>query len=153
MAYCVDCDSDRWQTRPLVTEGAQYGQIGSCQKVIKIWSSAPDGARYQDGRTDWLTDRRSNLSLTWLMSSDPHDGDRDAPETSVIFSQLTRLIAREYFIRIQDVVSELIFNNFISVPFKCELSAKVNLFLKKKLHYNIFFARPFGPRSPRNNPI
>jgi hypothetical protein len=76
-----------------------------------------------------------------------------APETSVIFNQLTGLIAREYFIRIQDVVSELIFNSFISISFKCELSAKVSLFLKKKLHNNIFFARPFGPRSSRNNPI
>jgi hypothetical protein len=34
-------------------------------QVIIIWSWAPDGARYQDILTDWLTVSR-NVTLTWL---------------------------------------------------------------------------------------
>jgi hypothetical protein len=30
-------------------------QDRNCQTVTKIWSWAPDGARHQDGRTDWLS--------------------------------------------------------------------------------------------------
>jgi hypothetical protein len=36
------------QTHPLVREGAPEKQDRSCQRVINIWSRAPDGARHQD---------------------------------------------------------------------------------------------------------
>jgi hypothetical protein len=39
----------KWQTRPLVREGAPQKQDRNCQTVIHIWSWAPDG---------WLTDRQ-----------------------------------------------------------------------------------------------
>jgi hypothetical protein len=47
----------RWRgptayTRPLVREGAPQ-QDRNCQRVINIWSWAPDGARHQDLPTDW----------------------------------------------------------------------------------------------------
>jgi hypothetical protein len=41
------------QTRPLVREGAPYGQDSNFQPKINIWSWAPDGARHQDRQTDW----------------------------------------------------------------------------------------------------
>jgi hypothetical protein len=41
------------QTRPLVREGASRKQDCNCQKVINIWSWAPDGARHQDLLIDW----------------------------------------------------------------------------------------------------
>jgi hypothetical protein len=45
----------RRQTRFLVRKGATEKQDSNCQKVINIWSWAPDWARNQD----WLTDRPS----------------------------------------------------------------------------------------------
>jgi hypothetical protein len=44
--------TDKWQTLPLVREGAPYGQDCNFQWKINIWSWAPDGARHQDGLTD-----------------------------------------------------------------------------------------------------
>jgi hypothetical protein len=41
------------QTRPLVREGALQKQDRNCQRVINIWSWAPDGARHQDLLIDW----------------------------------------------------------------------------------------------------
>jgi hypothetical protein len=41
------------QTRPLVREGAPQEQYLNCQRVINIWSWAPDGARHQDLLSDW----------------------------------------------------------------------------------------------------
>jgi hypothetical protein len=43
----------KWQTRPLVREGAPYGQESNFQGRINIWSWAPDEARHQDRQTDW----------------------------------------------------------------------------------------------------
>jgi hypothetical protein len=51
------------QTRPLVREGAPRKQERNCHTEINIWSWAPDGARYQDLLTDWLTVSR-NVTLT-----------------------------------------------------------------------------------------
>jgi hypothetical protein len=45
----------KWQTRPLVREGAPYGQDCNFQSRMNIWSWAPDGARHQDRQTDWLS--------------------------------------------------------------------------------------------------
>jgi hypothetical protein len=36
------------QTRPLVREGAPQKQDRNCQRIIYIWSWAPDGARHRD---------------------------------------------------------------------------------------------------------
>jgi hypothetical protein len=47
--------TDKWQTRPLVREGAPHGQDGNFQEWINIWSWAPDGARHQDRQADWLS--------------------------------------------------------------------------------------------------
>jgi hypothetical protein len=47
------------QNRPLVREGAPQKQDRNCQRVINIWSWAPDGARHQDLLTDWPTVSRS----------------------------------------------------------------------------------------------
>jgi hypothetical protein len=47
--------TDKWQTRPLVREGAPYGQDCNFQWKINIWSWAPDGAWHQDRQTDWLS--------------------------------------------------------------------------------------------------
>jgi hypothetical protein len=63
----------RWEALNLISrhrkswEGAQHRQIHRCQRIIKIWSWAPDGARHQDGRTDWLTDRPTDRPsvVTW----------------------------------------------------------------------------------------
>jgi hypothetical protein len=41
------------QTRPLVREGAPQKQDYNCQRVINIWSWAPDRARHQDLLIDW----------------------------------------------------------------------------------------------------
>jgi hypothetical protein len=41
------------QPRPLVREGASQKQDRNCQRVINIWSWAPDGARHQDLLVDW----------------------------------------------------------------------------------------------------
>jgi hypothetical protein len=43
----------KWQTRPLVREGAPQKQDRNCQTVINIWSWAADGARHRDLLTDW----------------------------------------------------------------------------------------------------
>jgi hypothetical protein len=43
----------KWQTRPLVREGAPQKQDRNCQRVINIWSWGSDGARHQDLLTDW----------------------------------------------------------------------------------------------------
>jgi hypothetical protein len=55
MTHTADYDCDKWQTSPLVREGAPHRQTRNFPTVPKIWSWAPDGAR----RTDWLTDCRS----------------------------------------------------------------------------------------------
>jgi hypothetical protein len=52
----ADDDSDKWQTRPLVREGALQRQDSNCETVTNIWSWAPNGARHQNRLTDWLTD-------------------------------------------------------------------------------------------------
>jgi hypothetical protein len=38
----------KWQTRPLVREGAPQKEDRNCQTIINIWSWAPDGARHED---------------------------------------------------------------------------------------------------------
>jgi hypothetical protein len=43
------------QNRPLVREDATEKQERNCQKVINIWSWAPDGTRHQDLLNDWLS--------------------------------------------------------------------------------------------------
>jgi hypothetical protein len=46
--------------RPVLDkEAAQHRQIRICQSVIRILLWAPDGARHQDGPTDWPADRQS----------------------------------------------------------------------------------------------
>jgi hypothetical protein len=52
----------KWQTHPLVREGAQQNQDRNCQRVKNIWSWAPDGARHQD----LLTDCPSVAIWLWL---------------------------------------------------------------------------------------
>jgi hypothetical protein len=47
---------DKWQTRPLVREGAPHRQNRNCLIVTNIWSWPPKGL---DTETDWPTDRRS----------------------------------------------------------------------------------------------
>jgi hypothetical protein len=52
------------QTRPLVRYGSPTNQDRNCQKVINIWSWAPDGARQQD--LLWLTvSRNVTMTLTY----------------------------------------------------------------------------------------
>jgi hypothetical protein len=53
--YKYNRSGRKWQTRPLVREGAPYGQNCNFQWKINIWSWAPDGARHQDRQTDWLS--------------------------------------------------------------------------------------------------
>jgi hypothetical protein len=48
------------QTRSLVREGAPQRQDRNCQRVINIWSWAPDGL---DTKTYWLTDRQSQCDF------------------------------------------------------------------------------------------
>jgi hypothetical protein len=43
------------QTHPLVKGGAPQKQANNCQRVINIWSWAPDQARHQDLLIDWLS--------------------------------------------------------------------------------------------------
>jgi hypothetical protein len=50
------------QPRPLVRNVAPEKQDRNCQRVINIWSWAPDGAGHQDLLTDWLTVSR-NVTL------------------------------------------------------------------------------------------
>jgi hypothetical protein len=48
MSCTAEYDRDKWQTRPLVKEGASHRQNRKCLTVTKIWSWAPDGASHQD---------------------------------------------------------------------------------------------------------
>jgi hypothetical protein len=64
------------QTRPLVRENAPQKQDRNCQRVINIWSQAPDGARHQDLLTNWLTISR-NVTLTFDFDSSSRQ--RDTP--------------------------------------------------------------------------
>jgi hypothetical protein len=52
----------KWQTRPLVREGAPQKQDRNCQTKINLWSWAPAGARHQD----LLIDRPSIAMYLWL---------------------------------------------------------------------------------------
>jgi hypothetical protein len=56
------------QTRPLDREGALQKQDYNCQRVINIWSWAPDGARHQDLLIDWPS------VAMWLYKGDFWDG-------------------------------------------------------------------------------
>jgi hypothetical protein len=60
------------QTRPLVREGASETQDRNCQRVINIWSWAPDGARHQDLLIDWQS--VAMWLWLWLMREDPFGG-------------------------------------------------------------------------------
>jgi hypothetical protein len=61
------------QTWPLVREGAPRRHDSNRQTVTNIWSwwsCEPEGARYQNILTDWLTDRPTvsrNVTLLWLL--------------------------------------------------------------------------------------
>jgi hypothetical protein len=54
--------SDKWQSRPLVREGAPHGQDNNCQTGTNTWSWAPGGARHQNR----LTDRPSVAMWLWI---------------------------------------------------------------------------------------
>jgi hypothetical protein len=55
----------KWQTRPLVREGAPQKEDGNCQTAKKIWSWAPDGGS-TPRLTDWLAvSRNVTLTLTY----------------------------------------------------------------------------------------
>jgi hypothetical protein len=60
------------QTRPIAREGAAQKQDRNCQRVINIWSWAPDGP---DTKTYWLTDRQSqsdfDFDLSWVSRRQP----------------------------------------------------------------------------------
>jgi hypothetical protein len=70
----------RWQLRltfpPHVSNNWQTTTVLS---TTKIWSWVPEGARSQDGRTDWLTDRLTvscNVTLTfWSQALHLQDGE------------------------------------------------------------------------------
>jgi hypothetical protein len=53
------------QTHPLVREGAPEKEDRNYQRVIIIWSWAPDGARHQD----LLTDRQSQCDFDFDLSA------------------------------------------------------------------------------------
>jgi hypothetical protein len=55
-------DHDKWETRPLVREGARHRQNRNCLTVTKIWSSTPEGAWHED----WLADWSSVVMWLWL---------------------------------------------------------------------------------------
>jgi hypothetical protein len=57
------------QTRPLVREGALQKQDRNCQRVINIWSWAPDGALYQDLLIDWSSVAMWFWQSLWLEKS------------------------------------------------------------------------------------
>jgi hypothetical protein len=68
--------TEKWQTRPLVREGAPYGRDSNFQARINIWSWAPAGARHQDGQTDWP----SVAMWFWLWHQ---DGQTDWPSVAM----------------------------------------------------------------------
>jgi hypothetical protein len=45
--------TDKWQTQPLVRDGAPYGQDTNFQTRRNVWSWAPVGSRHQDRQTHW----------------------------------------------------------------------------------------------------
>jgi hypothetical protein len=49
--FPLAASSDKWQTRPLVREGAPCGQARKCQTLTHFWSWDPVGARQQDRLT------------------------------------------------------------------------------------------------------
>jgi hypothetical protein len=49
-------------TRTLIREGASQKQDRNCQRLINIWSWAPDEARQEDY---WLTDRQSYCDFSF----------------------------------------------------------------------------------------
>jgi hypothetical protein len=62
MSCTAGYDRDKWQTRPLVREGAPHRQNRNCLTVTNIWSWAPDGAWHQD----WLAEWPSVVMWLWL---------------------------------------------------------------------------------------
>jgi hypothetical protein len=68
MTHIAGYNCDKWQTRPLVREGAPHRQTRNCPTVSKTWSGAPDGARHQDGLTDW-----PSIAM-WHTNFHPEDG-------------------------------------------------------------------------------
>jgi hypothetical protein len=67
---CRRKKTDKWQTRPLVREGAPKWQDSNFQKKKKwdLWSKVPDWARHQDiSMTDWLT-VSCNVTLTLTLA-------------------------------------------------------------------------------------
>jgi hypothetical protein len=67
--FCTELKQFRWlrqmTDRPLVRGGAWYRQNSNCQRVINIWSWAPDRARNRDALTDWSS------VIMWLWHSPP----------------------------------------------------------------------------------
>jgi hypothetical protein len=62
------CDYYSWPTRPLVRGGALHRQNSKCQPEINILLWDPDGARHQDGLTDWSSVVKWLLLEPWYVS-------------------------------------------------------------------------------------
>jgi hypothetical protein len=54
------CATLKWQTQPLVSEGAPHGQDSNFHLKSNIWLWAPAGARHHDRQTHWPS------VATWL---------------------------------------------------------------------------------------
>jgi hypothetical protein len=61
MTCTTDYDRDKWQTHPLVREGAPHRQNRNCLTVTQIWFWVPEGARHQDYLANWPS------FVTWLL--------------------------------------------------------------------------------------
>jgi hypothetical protein len=72
---------DKWQTRPLVREGAPYQQTRNRLTVMKIWSYAPDGCFIprQTGRLIVGRNMTLTFELKWVV-----EGERERSESSAV---------------------------------------------------------------------
>jgi hypothetical protein len=81
----LSTEPNTWQIRPLVREGAPQKQNRNCQRLINIWSWAPDG-RFVPGQTCRLTVGR-NIRLRLRLRLDKSVQESSA-ECSVLYGSL-----------------------------------------------------------------
>jgi hypothetical protein len=106
---------------PLVREGAPQKQDRNCQKVINIWSWAPDGVRHQDLLIDWPSVAMSLWLWLWLWSKSSRYHS-EISERFFIAIRQTNLVQKEF-----NVWAVMIDCNCKEVP--------INPIIKSRSHY------------------
>jgi hypothetical protein len=90
------------QTRTLAREGAPQKQDHNCQRIINIWSWAPDGAHHQDLLIDWPSVAMWlwTLTLTWERQRVSDSRVQDGAKSSEVKAKLrTKVKSEEWSMR------------------------------------------------------